>query len=139
MLTLSHCLISQWDAVVAEIGGLTVKSAKERYRLMAIKFGWNKDSTASGGGGTESTNDDGESTNNGNAVAPPAPATPRKRGGGVTKKQGRVGDSAKKGRGRKKAVSQSVEQEAENSGVNAGTNASAPEMDMEDADAYGEA
>lgn len=127
-------LIIQWDAVVSEIGGLTVKSAKERYRLMAIKFGWNKEST---GGGTSSNNDDGEVTNSGNITASPAPATPRKRGGGVTKKQGRVGDSAKKGRGRKKAVLQSVEHEGEHSDVNA--NVHTPEMEMEDADAYGEA
>lgn len=59
---------------------MTSKSAKERYRLLAIKLGWN----AKSGG-------EGEC---------PGPKTPRKTAG-VTKNTGRVGNSGKKGRGKK--------------------------------------
>lgn len=65
---------------------MTPKSAKERHRVMSNKFGWN----AKPGG-------DGDS---------PIPKTPSKKptAGGVTKRAGRVGDSAKKGKGKKAAV-----------------------------------
>lgn len=70
---------------------MTSKSAKERYRLLAIKLGW----SAKNGG-------DGESS----AV----PKTPKKPAG-VAKRTGRVGDSGKKGKGKgKKAAVQSDEE-----------------------------
>lgn len=63
---------------------MTPKSAKERQRVMFNKFGWN----AKPGG-------EGDS---------PVPKTPAKKPAGVTKRAGRVGDSAKKGKGKKASV-----------------------------------
>lgn len=63
---------------------MTPKSAKERHRIMSIKFGWNAKS-----GGDE--DDSG-------------PKAPAKKAAGVTKRTGRVGDLVKKGRGKKAAV-----------------------------------
>ncbi|KAJ4386668.1 hypothetical protein N0V93_009566 [Gnomoniopsis smithogilvyi] len=71
-----------WDQVAAEFG-MTVKSARERHRVMSNKFGWN---AKSGGDGLS-----------------PSPKTPKK-SAGVTKNTGRVGGSAKKGKGKKAVV-----------------------------------
>lgn len=65
---------------------MTAKSARERYRILSHKLGWNAKP-----GGSE-----GE-------IA--SPKTPKK-AAGVSKRTGRVGDSAKKGRGKKTAAMQ---------------------------------
>ncbi|PSR75440.1 hypothetical protein BD289DRAFT_487126 [Coniella lustricola] len=144
-----------WDAVVAEIGGLTVKSARERYRVMAIKFKFNKEGGGGGGGGsghgsstTTNDNDDAEYTEGPNVAS--SPATPRKaRGGGVAKNKGRIGDSAKKARGRKKTIVKNEQNGGEEealgvatgNGDNGGNGDNASKMKKEDADAdvFGEA
>lgn len=69
---------------------MTSKSARERYRILAIKLGWNK----SEGSGSD------------------CPATPKKPAG-VTKRTGKVGDSAKKSKGGKKATKQQVDMKEE--------------------------
>lgn len=74
---------------------MTAKSAKERHRVMSNKFGWNAKSDG-----------DGDS---------PDPKTPKKKSAGVTKRTGRVGDSAKKGKG-KKAAPQDDEDSADDLG-----------------------
>ncbi|KAJ4418573.1 hypothetical protein N0V82_005458 [Gnomoniopsis sp. IMI 355080] len=82
-----------WDKVASE-HGMTAKSARERHRILSLKFGWN----AKSGG-------DGDS---------PGPKTPKK-AAGVTKRTGRFGDSAKKARG-KKAAAENVEDSTDDLG-----------------------
>lgn len=64
------------------MGGVTVKACREKYRLMAIKFGWN------------STSKPGEGSSPVKKAA----------GNGVNKRTGRVGAAAKKGKGKKAAA-----------------------------------
>ncbi|CAN8100570.1 unnamed protein product [Discula destructiva] len=71
-----------WDAVAAESGGVTVKAVKERYRIMAIKFGWN------------SSNKSSEAS----------ASSQKKPTAGVAKRVGRVGAAGKNAKGKNTAA-----------------------------------
>lgn len=67
---------------------MTVKSAKERYRLLSIKLGWNK---------TDDT----------------SPAASPKKPSGITKRTGKTGAAAKKGGKKAEQVAKSEDGEDE--------------------------
>lgn len=68
-----------WEKVAEVMGLKDSKCARERYRQMCVKLGWNKNATATPGSGRKSA---------GNAAADPSTPTKATK---VTKRTGKVG------------------------------------------------